>query len=1176
MGLAGDDDVTVDCPHCGAAVSATFQFCGECGQPLARSCPACGVEVPPGFRFCGRCGTALTGGLVGIDRSASVTAEPPFPEERRVVTVIATDLVGSTELATALDPEDLHHTLEPFFDAMADVLTAHGGTVQKYSGDAVISVFGAPVAHADDPVRAVRAGLAMHHRLEQLNATRPDASKLAIRVGIATGEALTSAADTGLGRATGDAFNLAARLQAAAPVGAVAVDPRTWRDTRHIVQYREAGAPWQLKGFPEPVPVRLATGTAHQEGRYRLPLIGRRDELDLLSVMLRRAIGSGRAHLATVVGPPGIGKSRVTYHFATEVAPTVQEHVRVVTGRCLPYGDGLALWPLAEILRTDLRVRLGEAPEAIAKRAREVLAGRWSPSEDVDLVAVLLASVGLPDVVARRDVASTPAASREIMRWLIGRAWQRYLETLAPDGPLILRVEDIHWGGRELLDVLEYVASAVRRPMLLLCTTRPDLRQRWSGWGSGTNGTWLELGPLDDAETARLLGEHLGGAMPEEIAARLQERVEGNPFFAEQLVQVLREEGALVQSADGRWRVERTLRERLPDTVQAAIGARLDLLDPDQRAVVLYAAVIGRIWWAGAVANLANRAVDTDIGRLIEAGMAIEQGESEITGERQLLFQHALTREVAYARIPRGTRRHLHGEVGRWIEERSRGREGEFAEILAYHYELAGEHAPAARFALLAGEYKLGVYSAEEAVRWFDRAEAAIARLGGEATSDLRGTATLRRGAAREQLGEFTGAETDYREALGAAVEAGDPERRAEALAALAHVLWLQDDYGRAEVELDRALVAAGAVNRKDLVGRLSYTAGTIAFGSGRYRNAVEIQRAALAAARDSGDSEVEALALHGLAESLSFAGPLSEALVHVQACSDLVRDLGWLPMLHHNGVHHGWILHWMGRNKEAAEAFSQALDGAMALGDARNAALGQAGRGYVRWQLGDIAGARSDLAQATALAARVGAPRSALACQSHRLELQAEGGDWQGVRATLDRCWEASDAIGGRFFRSVLHAMEGWLALNSDDEDAAQRWFTAAYEIGEETPTEQVWCLRIELRARDGRAGPQRLGELSAALRDAGAENVSALALADYATLAAATTRGAPAPAELLGMVETIVQTLPVNFRWRLWREVSRAREVEGDRRGAAEARRDSRRREAALTWSLLPAGDA
>ena len=361
----------IACPFCGTSNPETARFCGSCGEALERTCPSCGTANPLANRFCGSCGTAL----VPVQERPSERA--PNLEERKVVTMLFADLTASTEMSSRLDPEDLRSVLRPFFDAMADEIGRYGGTVEKFIGDAVVAAFGAPVAHEDDPERAIRCGLAMQRRLAELNTEVADlaGSDLAMRIGINTGEVLAHSIEEGI--VTGEAVNIAARLQSLAVPGRVVVGERTYRDAQQAFAFADLGDV-SVKGIGRPLRVyeveREAAGTNEGRERATAPLVGRDPEMELLRLQFRRTVAQSNPNLITIVGPPGIGKSRL----CDEAARAFEdEGARVVRGRCLPYGDGLTYWPLAEILRADAGILDSDPADETIAKARERLDPRF-------------------------------------------------------------------------------------------------------------------------------------------------------------------------------------------------------------------------------------------------------------------------------------------------------------------------------------------------------------------------------------------------------------------------------------------------------------------------------------------------------------------------------------------------------------------------------------------------------------------------------------------------------------------------------------------------------------------------------------------------------------------------------------------------------------------------------
>ncbi|HEX6231254.1 MAG TPA: adenylate/guanylate cyclase domain-containing protein, partial [Actinomycetota bacterium] len=532
----------------------------------------CGAENPPSNRFCGACGAALDG---------PASAPALDLEERKVVTMLFADLTASTELASRLDPEDLRGVLRPFFDAMTEETDRYGGTVQKFIGDAIVAAFGAPAAHEDDPERAVRCALAMHRRLAELNEDLSERAggDLAMRIGINTGEVIAHAIDEGI--VTGEAVNIAARFQTLAEPGRVVVGERTYRDARHAFSFTDLGEV-SVKGVDRPLHVWLVDGEIARAraatAAAQAPFVGRGSELELLRLLFERTVRERTPNLVTIAGPPGIGKSRLAH----ELVGTLDGgSARVVVGRCLPYGEGLTYWPLAEILKADAGIMDSDPPETILRKASSRLDPRFPGEDGMGITGVLLSSIGV-------EVPSDPLAGteRDAARRVVARAWQRYLEALAGEGPLLALIEDLHWADPHLLELIEGVAVSAIGPVLVLCTARPELFERHPGWGGGpANATTLALSPLSATDGATLIEHLLAGGAPPEVVDAILRRSEGNPFFAGELLRMMVEDGTLARS-DGRWALVRDLPSALPDTVQGVIASRLDLLPPEEKRAI--------------------------------------------------------------------------------------------------------------------------------------------------------------------------------------------------------------------------------------------------------------------------------------------------------------------------------------------------------------------------------------------------------------------------------------------------------------------------------------------------------------------------------------------------------------------------------------------------------------
>jgi class 3 adenylate cyclase/tetratricopeptide (TPR) repeat protein len=657
------------------------------------SCPSCGRENPEGFQFCGFCTAPLTEQPVSVQ------------EERKVVSVLFCDLVGFTAASDSVDPEDVRARIRPYHQRLREVIERFGGTVEKFVGDAVMAVFGAPVAHEDDAERAVRAGLRILEAIEELNAE--DASlSLQVRVGINTGEAVVALGarpEEGEGFVTGDVVNTASRLQGVAPVGGVAVSEQTYRVTERIFDY-EPLEPVTVKGKAKPLPIWRPLRARARFGSevtrsHAAPLVGRELERQLLLGTFERSATQQSCQLVTVVGEPGVGKSRL----CAELFAHVEEWpglVRWRQGRCLPYGEGIAFWALGEIVKAECGILESDSPQVA-----EAKLGRAIPEGERDrpwLLARLGPLVGIP---------GEPAAQEESFT-----AWRRFLEGWATGGPAVVVVEDLHWADPALLSFLEHLADwAEGVPLLVLCTARPELHEQHPTWAAGLrNATTINLAPLTDEETAQLVSSLLERAvLPAETQQQLLERAGGNPLYAEEFVRLLADRGG----PDGEVEV--------PGSVQALIAARLDTLTPDRKSLLQDASVVGKVFWAGALTTMGEREpaeVEQALHELARKELVRPSRTSAMEGEAEYGFWHALVRDVAYGQIPRAGRAERHQRAAAWIEEKAGERVEDLADLLAHHYQTALElnqaagqpHDPqlqeqAVRYLGLAGERALGL-----------------------------------------------------------------------------------------------------------------------------------------------------------------------------------------------------------------------------------------------------------------------------------------------------------------------------------------------------------------------------------------------------------------------------------------------------------------------------------
>jgi class 3 adenylate cyclase len=634
----------------------------------ASACPSCGTESPAGTSFCPGCGAAL--------------AEAAPEEMLKLVTILFADVVGSTVLTQARHPEDVRALMADYFAAMAGEIRAEGGTIEKFIGDAIMAVFGVPAVREDDAVRAVRAALRMRERLRRWNEARDPAQGLEIRIGLSTGEVLASGSAGADLRVTGDAVNLAARLQQATEPGTISISDRTARVVSPHFRLRPLGEPeaaWLVEGGHEGRQPPDAPAVA-------APLVGREHELAFLQTTFQRSCRESRPALVTVVGDAGVGKSRLVREFLS----SLEGRAKVLVGRCLPSLQGITLEPLAEMLKAEAGVLdTDPAEEALAK-----IAGLVEATVDPSLVADRTGTApGLAATLGAREPEG-PFASldpRELYRRLVD-AWRALLASLGKDAPVVAVVEDLHWADPTMLDVLDELAERIEGPILFVCTARPDLLGARPGWGGGRRSfSSLPLDPLSAEESARLVAALPGvEGLPDGIRRLILERSAGNPFFLEEIIRHLIGDGTLVWEGE-RWRARAGVdRIDIPDTVQAVILARLDLLAPDERRVAQRAAVVGRVFWDDALARLVDvEGLDDVLETLRRLEFVRERLSSSLLGRREYLFKHVLIRDVAYASLPRAERGRAHVETAAWIEETSGGRRGESAEQLANHYDAA-------------------------------------------------------------------------------------------------------------------------------------------------------------------------------------------------------------------------------------------------------------------------------------------------------------------------------------------------------------------------------------------------------------------------------------------------------------------------------------------------------
>ena len=626
-------------------------------------CSTCGQQNPEIARFCLACATPLAA-QTAIARDV-----------RKTVTVVFSDVAGSTALGERLDAESLRAVMGRYFEDMRTVLERHGGTVEKFIGDAVMAVFGIPVLHEDDALRAVRAAAEMRDVLIGLNdeLERAWGVRIQVRVGVNTGEVVAGDSADGQVFATGDAVNVAARLEQAAQPGEILIGESTHRLVRDAVMVEPVRSR-PLKGKAEAVSaVRLLAVTGVVGRRLASPIVGRDHELELLERVFQEVVRDHAWRLVTVLGSAGVGKSRLVREFLNGHA----QEAMILRGRCLSYGEGITFWPLKSVISQAAGLSGEESPQAAQEKLRTLVESANDAEVIVERVAEMI------------GLAETVAGHRGSV-WAIGRLF----EELARRRPLIVVFDDIHWAEPTFLDLVETVAEQLREaPILVLCMARTDLLGARPTWGDAEHATSLHLTPLTDDESAHLIGTLLGEPeLARDVRTRITDTAEGNPLFVEEMVAMLIGEGLLVRrdglvAASGAW-----WQVSLPPTIQAVLAARLDRLGREERSVLERGAVEGKVFHRGAVLELSPETdrlrVDGRLQMLVQQEL-IQPDRADFADERAFRFSHQLLRDVAYESLSKAVRAELHESFAGWLEERTGERADEFDEILGHHLQEA-------------------------------------------------------------------------------------------------------------------------------------------------------------------------------------------------------------------------------------------------------------------------------------------------------------------------------------------------------------------------------------------------------------------------------------------------------------------------------------------------------
>jgi class 3 adenylate cyclase/tetratricopeptide (TPR) repeat protein len=762
-------------------------------------------------------------------------------------------MVGFTSRAESMDPEDVRTVLSSYHERIRRELERFGGTVEKFIGDAVMAVFGAPQTHEDDPERAVRAALAIRDWV------REEGADVQLRIGLNTGEAVVSLGarpSEGEGMVAGDLVNSAARIQTAAPVNGILVGESTYRATRRAIEYR-AVERVVAKGMSEPIVVWEALAPQARvvvERMGGVPLIARERELSLLQSALERVKSAREPQLVTLVGVPGIGKSRLVFELFKSIE-VGGELVYWRRGRSLSYGEGVAFWALAEMVKLQAGILEGDPVGTAEEKLHLAVSDLLEDSGAAEWVEAQLRP--LLGLVADGDKSS-------VKREEAFAAWRRFFEAMAERRPLVLIFEDLHWANDALLDFVdEMVDWASGVPMLVLVTARPELLARRPGWSGGkSNAVTISLSPLSDEETTRLVHALMGrAALPAETQSALLDRAGGNPLYAEEFVALAQERE--IRGAAG---------SVLPESVQGIVAARLDGLAREQKALLQDAAVIGRVFWAGALVHVTKKErgeIEGHLHALERREFLRRERRPSVAGETEYVFRHVLVRDVAYGEIPRAKRGDKHRLTAEWIE--SLGRPEDHAEVLAYHYRAALEYARAtgqnvdsmmepARIALRhAGDRTLSLNSFDAAARFYASALEVTPPDAPERSRLLLGY-----GEAQFQGGGGD-AEATLDKAVHALLAAGDREGAARAEIMLADAKWTGGSRDLAYEHLARAVELLEGSPPSPSKARVLSEVSRYHMLAGRSDDAIRIGGEALRMAEQLGLHEIRAHALNNI-----------------------------------------------------------------------------------------------------------------------------------------------------------------------------------------------------------------------------------------------------------------------------------------------------------------------
>jgi class 3 adenylate cyclase/tetratricopeptide (TPR) repeat protein len=915
------------CGACGKENSPGKKFCSECGTMLTLACAACGSPLDAESKFCGECGTPV--GAV-----AATVPQPRTPSaERRLVTVLFADLVGFTSLSESRDSEDMREVLSRYFDSCSRLIALYGGTVEKFIGDAVMAVWGTPSATEDDAERAVRAALDLVAAVTALG-DEIGAPTLRARAGVLTGEAAVTIGAQGQGMVAGDIVNTASRIQSVAGAGTVFVGEATRRATEQTLAYEAAGV-HELKGKEEPVElwraVRVVSGArgALKSQGLEPPFVGRDRELRQIKDLFHACAETKKAHLVSVTGIGGIGKSRLAWEFYKyfDGLPQLTYWHR---GRCLSYGDGVTYWALADMVRMRCRIAEDDAPDAAREKLRDALEEHLADAQEREFVE--------PRVAHLLGLAELEGADKQDLF----AAWRLFFERLADVYPTVLAFEDMQWADSSLLDFVEYLLEWARNsPLYVITLARPELAERRPSWGAGhRNFTSLYLEPLPSEAMEELLHGFVPG-LPEPMRAQILARAEGIPLYAVETVRMLLDRRLIAQEGAVYVPVGEIDELDVPETLHSLIAARLDGLAPEERQVLQDAAVLGKTFTSdglAAVSGLATEALTPLLTSLVRKEVLGTQADARSPERGQYGFLQDLVRHVAYETLSKRERRARHLAAAAYLDAVSD--EGELAEVVASHYVDAFESMPEAddaddvkelaRAALVqAGERAASLAAAGEAQRYLAHAarltadataradllaraghlamfageyETAAAHLTesvalheGEGAMHAAARVSSRLAVVERWQGDYDGALRRMEQAYALLADDEPDEDIALIAARLGSAYVFRSDYERAEAVLERATTTGEALGSAEVISTAFVARAMIAMAAGRPHESTALLREALVVAREE-DTEMFGNILFNLSDRHFHMDRYADALGYLEEALAYVRRKGSRP----------------------------------------------------------------------------------------------------------------------------------------------------------------------------------------------------------------------------------------------------------------------------------------